>query len=71
MRSKKQILDMLRRVESQRESLMTQEVKTSRLAVIYTLRWVLDMLDESYMKKFEEEHGKRHLKPFGNISGSR
>ena len=71
MRSKKQILDMLRRVESQRESLMTQEVKTSRLAVIYTLRWVLDMLDESYMKKFEEEHGKRHLKPFEDISGSR
>jgi len=59
MKTRKEILEKLRQVESQDESLMTDEVKTSRRAVITTLRWVLDVLDDQYIRKFEEEH-KRH-----------
>ena len=62
MRTQREIKKKLREVEEQDESLMDEEVKTSRRAVITTLRWVLDMLDEDHMKKFEKEHRKHHLK---------
>jgi len=62
MKTRKEILEKLREVESQDESLMDEEVKTSRRAVITTLRWVLDIFDDEYMRKFEEEHKRHRLK---------
>ena len=62
MRTRKEIERKLREVEEQDESLMNENVKTSRRAVITTLRWVLDMLDDDYTKRIEAEHRKQHIK---------